>query len=229
MRYTVAIILVFSAFVGSAQTKHTYQVGYGKQFLEFALPSHNFFLAYQRNYESRFFWSIRTEYAVEEKLLRRDAYTEDGIYLFEYGEVPFAYDDRIETDDSQPGFRQLRIHEHFYHKFKLHPNIGYNLFAIERTFGFNVMVGTGISYEKFKGPYNGSSLFLEVTEEGYELVAPLMLFEGYKRGFDFFMHFGFQTFFNLKDNFQIGFDATIEAFDFDGFPISHNLFLAKKF
>ena len=57
-----------------------------------------------------------------------------------------------------------------------------------------------------------------------------MHIEGYKSGFEPFVHFGFQLYFNLKNNFQIGFDATLELYeDLGGFPITHNVYLAKKF
>lgn len=172
--------------------------------------------------------SIRSEFAVEEEFLRR--YSDDEIYLFQYGEGTFAYEDLVETDDINSGLIQLETLDEFYLKFKFFPNIGYDFFAKERTIGLNVSSGVGMVYEKIKGPYSGVQLFLVIEEEGYEQVEPLMNIEGYKQGLEPFVHFGFQLYFNLKSNFQVGFDATIELYkDLGGFPITHNFYLAKKF
>jgi hypothetical protein len=228
------IILIFLLSItqhqctGQEETKHTYQFGYGKQFLEFKAPSHHFLISYQRNYKSRFFWSIRSEFAAEEEFLRR--YDDDGIYLFQYGEGTFAYEDLIETDDIDSGLIPLETLDEFVLKFKMFPNVGYDFFDKNRTIGLNVAGGFGMIYEKFKGPYSASQLFLIIEEEGYELEEPFMNIEGYKSGFEAFVHFGFQLYFNLKNNYQIGFDATLELYQgLGGFPITHNFYLAKKF
>ncbi len=228
-KHLLILSLLFFAFSGiiKAQTKHTYQFGYGKQFLEFKDPSHNFLLSYQRNYKSRVFWSIRSEFATEEEVRR--VFAEDGVHLFQFGEGIFAYEDLIETDDINAGFVRLDAIDWHVNKFKIHPNIGYNFFSPDRTVGLNITTGGGVVYEKWQGAFSGISSFLNVVEEGYELEEPTMLIEGYKRGFDWFLHFGFQVYFNLKNDFQIGFDATIEAYEgFGGFPITHNFFVAKK-
>jgi len=209
-------------------TNHTYQFGYGKQFLEFKAPSHHFFISYQRNYKSRFFWSIRSEFAAEEEFNR--FYDDNEIYLFQYGEGIFAYEDLIETDDINSGLVKLKTLDEIYLKIKFFPNIGYNFFDEDRTIGLNVAGGFGMVYEKFKGSYSAVQLFLIIEEEGYELDAPRMHIEGYKSGFEPFVHCGFQLYFNLKNNYQIGFDATLELYQgLGGFPITHNFYLAKKF
>lgn len=228
MRSLIVLLFLMSQNLSEAQTNHTYQFGYGKQFLEFTAPSHHFFVSYQRNCKSRFFWSIRSEFAVEEEFLRR--YEPDGVHLFQYGDGNFAYADQIETDEVDAGIIELRTPDEFYLKFKLFPNIGYDFFDKQRTIGLNVAGGIGLTYEKLKGPFSATQLFLIIEEEGYELEEPLLNIEGYKSGFDAFVHFGFQLYFNLKNNYQLGFDATIEIYEeLGGFPITHNLYLAKKF
>ena len=134
-KYLILFNLLFLSYLTKAQvqTNHTYQFGYGKQFLEFKAPSHHFFVGYQRNYKSKVFWSVRSEFATEEDKFRD--FTEGQATFLQYGQGDFVYEDRISTDEVNSGFISLKPLSGFYNKFKIYPNIGYNFFSISRVFG----------------------------------------------------------------------------------------------
>lgn len=228
-----AFFLILIPFISHAQTKNTYQFGYGKPFLEFInpnSPSHNFFVQYKRRINSpsntTFFWSVRAEFLTEEDKLQNISSTNTNFSILSEGGFPF--EGLVNTDETNPGFKQLQTIDAFRNQFKVHPLGGIQVTKPEKKFGLDLMFGLGISYEKIYGFYSGN--IVSAVDTALPNVSNgVMYFGSYQRGFEFFGGGGFQTYFRLKKHYLIGFDAFVEFYFSGGLSITHNLFIAKEF